>query len=188
MIKSGLSYSINDLSSNIEALTAQIVLKGRRLTIVNMYVPPNSEFIAEEYRNLISKPNSLIVGDFNSYSPLWGANKTDQRGKALEDLIEQYNLCILNNGQGTHIKHRGGLSPIDLSLASNNLALKCNWRVSSDSLGSDHYPILISIDEPPVREEVDVTKYSFRKADWGRFKSHCKSLSLESVANENLAT
>src|SRR6218665_2406961 len=94
MIKSDLSYSINDLSSNIEALTAQILLKGRRSTIVNMYVPPNSEFIAEEYKNLISKPNALIVGDVNAYSPLWDANKTDQRGKALEDLIEQ---CNLNN-------------------------------------------------------------------------------------------
>ena len=115
MIKSGLSYSINDLSSNIEALTAQILLKGRRSTIVNMYVPPNSEFIADEYMNLISMPNSLILGDFNSYSPLWGASKTDQSGKALEDLlIKQYNLCILNNGQGTHIKHRGGLSPMTL--------------------------------------------------------------------------
>src|SRR6218665_3351484 len=113
---------------------------------------------------------------------LYGA----QTKRIKEDLIEQYNLCILNNGQGTHIKHRGGLSPIDLSLASNNLALKCNWRVASNSLGSDHYSILISIDEPPVRDEVDVTKYSFRKADWGRFKSHCKSLSLESVSNENL--
>jgi len=58
--------------------------------------------------------------------------------------------------------------------------------VSSDSLGSDRYPILISIDEPPVKEEVDVTKYAFRKTDWDRFKSHCKSLSLESVSNENL--
>ena|SRR6218665_1718122 len=95
MIKSGLSYSINDLSSNIEALTAQVLLKGRRLTIVNMHVPPNSEFIAEEYKDLISQPNSLKIGDLNAYSPLRGANRAEQRGKALEDLIEQYNLCII---------------------------------------------------------------------------------------------
>src|SRR6218665_4146602 len=63
MIKSGLSYSITDLSSNIEAI------------IVNMYVPPTSEFIAENYKDLISKPSSLIVGDLNAYSPLWGKTR-----------------------------------------------------------------------------------------------------------------
>src|SRR6218665_3597025 len=43
-----------------------------------MYVPPTSEFIAENYEDLISKPSSLIVGDLNAYSPLWGANNTEQ--------------------------------------------------------------------------------------------------------------
>src|SRR6218665_1045925 len=76
MIKSGLLYSITDLSSNIEALTAQaLLIKGKTLTIVNiiinMYVPPTSEFIAENYKDLISKSSSLIVGDLNAYSPLW---------------------------------------------------------------------------------------------------------------------
>src|SRR5688572_8027755 len=105
MFKSGLSYSITDSGSSIEALTANVRLKGRLVTIVNLYIPPSSDFIADAYKDLVSKPNSLIVGDLNAYSPLWGANKTDQRGKALEELIEQYNLCILNSGQGTHIKH-----------------------------------------------------------------------------------
>src|SRR6218665_2019217 len=43
-----------------------------------MYVPPTSEFIAENYKDLISKPSSLIVGDLNAYSPLRCENKTDQ--------------------------------------------------------------------------------------------------------------
>ena len=43
-----------------------------------MYVPPTSEFIAENYKDRISKPSSLIVDDLNAYSPLWGENKTDQ--------------------------------------------------------------------------------------------------------------
>jgi len=43
-----------------------------------MYVPPTSEFIAENYKDLISKPSSLLVGYLNAYSPLWGENKTDQ--------------------------------------------------------------------------------------------------------------
>src|SRR6218665_741608 len=43
-----------------------------------MYVPPTSEFNAENYKDLISKPSSLIVGDLNAYSSLWGENKSDQ--------------------------------------------------------------------------------------------------------------
>jgi len=34
-----------------------------------------------------------------------GANKTDQRGKALEDLVEQYKLCTRYNKQWIRDSH-----------------------------------------------------------------------------------
>ena len=78
--QSGLSYSITDLSSNIEALTAWALLINHSKHYSNhvAYVSPTSEFIAENDKDLISKPSSLIVGYPNAYSPLWGETKTDQ--------------------------------------------------------------------------------------------------------------
>lgn len=72
MFKIGLSYTITDSSSNVEAQVASVRLKGRLLTIINIYIPPDPDFNADDYKELVSKPNSLILGDLNAYSHLWG--------------------------------------------------------------------------------------------------------------------
>jgi len=65
---------------------------------------------------------------------------------------EQTDLIVLNDKSGTHINHNGGMSCIDVSLASSNIALKINWNVYHDSLGSDHLPIRISVNASPEHE------------------------------------
>ena len=46
---------------------------------------------------------SILVGDFNSLSALWGSVNTDSNGRWLKNLIEDNNLTELNNGEGTYI-------------------------------------------------------------------------------------
>ena len=186
MIRNGLIYKVINLNLNTEALVVSVKLKNRQLTIVNIYEPPDSNINIDDYKELFSRPNSIMVGDLNAYSQLWGATKTDNRGTLLDGLIEDLNLSVLNNGQGTHIKPDGSLSPIDLSITSTNLSIKCSWKVNPDSLGSDHRPIIIGIDEPAVCENGAQIKYCFKKADWDRFKNYCKEHLNDSLVNENL--
>lgn len=48
----------------------------------------------------------MIVGDFNAHHPLWGSNKTDKRGKDLEEIILDLNLAILNDGAPTFVDYK----------------------------------------------------------------------------------
>ena len=80
---------------------------------------------------------------------------------------------MLNTGQTTYTHHNGNETVIDISLASKNLALRSDWEVLSDSLGSDHRPILVSVDQKVDRDEVTHERFNTRKADWRKFESLC---------------
>lgn len=40
----------------------------------------------------------LLIGDFNSQSPVWGSSNTDNCGKIIEKLLEEPNHVLLNSG------------------------------------------------------------------------------------------
>lgn len=53
----------------------------------------------------------------------------DKKGKALGDFIDI--LVVLNDGRGTFLSQNGETSPIDVTLTSPQLALKCTWNVDA---------------------------------------------------------
>ena len=83
---------------------------------------------------------------------------------------------MLNDKSGTYIKRNGELSAIDLTIASLQLATKCNWMVHNDSLGSDHYPIITTVNEPPdiSSQNTQQNKYNYKRADWNKFKDESR--------------
>jgi hypothetical protein len=81
------------------------------------------------------------MGDFNAHNPLWGSDKTSNKGKKLEDAISCHNLCILNDGSKTYLHPgNGSYSSIDVSIVDPSLLLDLNWTVHDDLCGSDHFP------------------------------------------------
>jgi hypothetical protein len=40
----------------------------------------------------------MVVGDYNAHSPLWGCSSTDVRGRIVEAILDQNNVCFLNDG------------------------------------------------------------------------------------------
>ncbi len=63
----------------------------------------------------------LIMGiDSNAHSPLWGGEKTNKRGEALEELILRWDLVVVNQGEHecTFDNDRGGKSFIDLTICN----------------------------------------------------------------------
>ena len=88
----------------------------------------------------------IIVGDFNSHNIIWRSNKTNQRGKTIEKLIQNENLILLNDTFPTHINlGNGNFSSIDLSLSTPSIAQKLEWEVLPEIYSSDHIPIKIKI-------------------------------------------
>ena len=88
----------------------------------------------------------------------------------IASLIEHEDISILNTGEPTHFQvQTGTFSMIDLSICSSNCYLDFAWRVNEDRHTSDHFPIIITIDDsiPAPRSP----RWCLERVDWTRFKS-----------------
>jgi len=97
--------------------------------------------------------------------------------------MDNNNLSVLNDGSGTHLKQNGELSAIDVSLASPNIAIKSSWTVFNDSIGSDHYPVIIVYNEPQKIPEI--SRYNYKRADWTKFKEESKNTFANDLYNDD---
>ena len=127
------------------------------------------------YQNLFSRPNTIIVGDFNAKNKLWNSTKENARRRAIEQLLIQNNYVALNTSQPTYQNSRGQVSHIDLTLVSSVLATKCSWHTKNNTMGSDHMPILCHVDDHPYVETASLPKWKLDKADWKLYKEGCKN-------------
>jgi len=109
---------------------------------------------------------TIIVGDFNSKNKQCRSPFTDHRGLVIENLIDDNDFVILNNGQPTYSHYNGTQSHLDLSLVSNTLGAKSFWKVLDNTLGSDHSPAVTHINVHLSQELGDNDKFILSKADW----------------------
>ena len=70
------------------------------------------------------KKKVVLIGDFSAYSPLWGDVRQDSRSEIVEQLLNDYNLCLLNTGEKTY-KHNSHhfFSVPDISICDHFLHL-----------------------------------------------------------------
>ena len=115
----------------------------------------------------------MLVGDFNAHNPLWGdVQDTDARGKIIEKLLGETNICILNDGSPTYLDPRTlKTSSIDLTLCSPELASELKWSALEDTHGSDHFPILLHEEIPHASTPPSIL--NFKKANWSNFQTEC---------------
>ena len=131
LIRTGISYSVLNNPSNMEALMVRLKLSTGDLTVVNVYHRSSDKIpddVINDYRKLFNAYNrsSIILGDLNAYSTLFGADSTDDRGRLLEELLEEHNLVVLNTGAGTFVRLSGEMSHLDIAMASANISRIAN--------------------------------------------------------------
>ena len=86
----------------------------------------------------------IIAGDFNSHNTLWGSQRTNGRGKILNEILKDPDILLLNNTQPTYLNNtNGSFSAIDFSLCSASIGHRLKWEVLEDLYDSDHFPILM---------------------------------------------
>ncbi|CAK1581898.1 unnamed protein product [Parnassius mnemosyne] len=116
----------------------------------------------------------LIMGDFNAHHILFGCQTNNNRGNSLYALIDDFDLCILNDGDtATTVQYPNrNQSAIDLALVSSALAPLCEWHVHDDPMGSYHYPTVVALNVKPSVYEVRPAeeKYIYNKADWSKYQ------------------
>lgn len=178
-IRAGLSYSVLPPPSDLECIIISItLLNGKNLNIMNVYDPPSNAWPVnrvDEYKQLFSHRNAFIVGDFNAYHPLWGSKTTDSRGRALVDLLQDFNFTCINTGEGTHLTDSGDLNPLDLTFVSSHLALESDWEVHPDFMGSDHGPCFVTFRGQPLVENSTPHRWIYTRADWTSFRASCSA-------------
>ena len=175
-IKNNIPQKEITINSELQVLAVR-VSAFRPFTVCSMYLPPNEHFSLTQLKNIQNQlPEPFIMlGDFNAHSPIWG-NKdfSDTKGKTIEDLLIQTNLCILNDHSPTYISPATlKTTSVDLSLCSPQLVPSLEWSTLDDTSHSDHYPIIIKNNIPTTTAIPD--KLNFKRANWEQFKEQCKN-------------
>lgn len=185
LIKNCISFSPITFPSH--AFSERINLVGLQLdniSIISIYLSRSSFDILNEVNNLFSVLTRpfLILGDFNCHHQSWGCGITNSDGERLIEILDVNNLCVLNTGVPTRrTLPNENFSAVDLSICSPSLASSFSWSPFSSTLGSDHFPLIISssIRCPISQKRKPRLKYKLNKVDWTKFKNLVESKLLD---------
>ena len=138
-----MQYSPLPVVADLQGVALTVVL-DKQITVCSIYLPPCAAFTNADIQSLLDQLPSpfLLLDDFSACNPLWGGNILDNEGKIIEDIINDNNVVLLNDGTMTfHNLCFNSYSAIDLSICSSDVALDFNWSGSEYLNGSDHFPI-----------------------------------------------
>ena len=176
LVKDKLIHSKIQFQADLQAVAVCITINNKTYTVASVNVPPSETLNEQAFDRMINSFSSryLILGDFNGHSHLWGANQENERGKNVEKLLDRHNLILLNDSVHTRFDtYHQTSSLLDLSLCHPSIYMDVACEISSDRLGSDHHPIIITANtsDHPVPERVP--KWNFKKAKWDAFQDKC---------------
>ncbi|KAF2359201.1 Endonuclease/exonuclease/phosphatase [Trinorchestia longiramus] len=145
------------------------------MDIINVY-NPNQPFSLSELKHYLQQLNHtfLFLGDFNVHSPLWDErSRTNPAGRALEEMLDTFQVGIINNDSPTYIDRGvGTTSTLDLFFATHNLVRTSEVRTGPD-LGSDHFPVCCTLGVVPVRLPMGAAQHwKLGAADWTKWTSY----------------
>ena len=124
-VKNSIIHSKIDLKTDIQAVAVRISL-DKTITLCSVYIPPNSAITLNNLKNLTDQLPSpyILMGDFNAHNPIWGSRLQNNKGKIVEDFLNQEGFCIFNDGSDTYLHPgNGSYSAIDLTLCDPSLLL-----------------------------------------------------------------
>ncbi|KAH9634083.1 hypothetical protein HF086_001285 [Spodoptera exigua] len=114
----------------------------------------------------------FISGDFNAHHIAFGCVSTKGIGQQLYDIIDELDLCLLNDGSFT-TNNRPNCNPsaIDITFTSAVLAPLCDWTVHDDSMGSYHFPTITNLTLAVNKYQTNppIEKFLYKKADWVKY-------------------
>ena len=165
----------------LQATGIKLVLdKDNEYYLFNLYNQPSKRHNVTEMRKILTnyKQKTIIVGDLNGHNPIWDMKcpVSDGCGNAIERIVDNSNLCILNDPDCStyYSKAQGKFSSIDLTLCTDDLTHELEWHVSEDDFSSDHFPIIISCPTPD-ESEPDL-RFNTNKANWAKYQKETEKI------------
>ena len=198
-IRIGLNYSL--CSSPAPQDTPDLYLCGATvhfcdslvINLLSVYLPKGPNDHNTEWIRSLQFQNEkwIVAGDFNAHSTFWNPNcETVTSNRFIENIVDS-SLYLLNDGSITRIPdishHRA--SAIDLTFISPELATTCTWTTFDDTLGSDHIPIITTLNDTmpiPDPNQDKIPKYNYDRADWESFERILFNFDTNKIKNENI--
>lgn len=160
----------------------------RSIVLVSAYFRYNmhTHAFTEKLRAILECGMETIIGaDTNGHSPRWHSADHNQRGRIVEDLIDDFNLSIINTPGHleTYSRHGMGSSNIDVTLSTLGTANNITGWLVSDVTDSDHRLLSYAVDVTNNRPH-ECKRFNTSKANWDRF-SHELAISVPTVQTES---
>ena len=122
------------MKTYLQAVAIRLSLH-KTIFLCPVYIPKNYKLQPRELTELFQQLPApfMIMGDFNVHNPLLGSDKVTDKGKIVEDVLSNLNLCILNDGSNTYLRPcNGSFSSIDLTIVDPSLLLDLHRSVHDD--------------------------------------------------------
>ncbi|VEN60735.1 unnamed protein product [Callosobruchus maculatus] len=144
---------------------------GSDLSVLSVYRPPSINSTVDDWEAIFAYAGSsrLIGGDFNAHSQLWGSSNNNSTGNQLLNVCESAELVFMNDGSPTRLAAPNQQqSAPDITLCSPDIAQISHWQTTVDTLGSDHFPIIISVHLSIPKDDMIYPncKWNIKKANW----------------------
>ena len=178
-----ISYIRNDVTgkvTNISTTQPTILQKvevwhaGSKFDVYNIYNPPRNQMDLTPHFGKTLYQKTILAGDFNGHSELWGYKDQNPTGKFIETFCNLTNLiCIQDKETPPTLFHRvhKTLSRPDLTLISADLMPKLTTEVTDGIGSSDHFPTVIKIKTEEKKIYKKWTRWNFKKAKWDQYKA-----------------
>ena len=160
-------------ASRDEAGTIGVELQCQEeLLWIYSYYCPNDKPLSLDQMS-IPRTGCIVAGDFNSHSERWGYAKTNARGDEVEEWELDSGLFLVNMPEDPPTcysrRHYTSSTP-DLAFVTADLTLRTSRTVLDQLAGSDHRPVLLTVETACAREvEYPLPRWNYVKADWGKF-------------------
>ena len=167
----------------LEVIGAQLSTESGPVDCFSVYCP-RGDCPPEDLHVLLNRPNPFIIaGDFNAHHSLWESNSIENTAaKSIYLSIHEHpDATILTpKNIGTRINPATGkVSTIDLIIASSYFGLNSTITQGPYS-GSDHLPIITTLNSKPVRQSTKPPSWIFDKSKWPLWNSTLGNLLIAS--------
>ncbi|UYV69300.1 hypothetical protein LAZ67_6003178 [Cordylochernes scorpioides] len=103
------------------------------LKLANFQLVKSLNFVWVHTIETLSEPSldiTIILGEFNDKSSIWGSPVQDNKSQQVEDMLTDLDLTPLNNGENTYLsKSTGTESAIDITAINYNIAPTTQWKI-----------------------------------------------------------
>ncbi len=178
IIKNNIKFDIRQTEQmkNVEATSITVYSnENKPCNLSAVYKPPDNELLPSDLDKIFNSIHpTIIAGDLNCKSPIWGSRSHNLNGTILENYVDRENLNIEAPNEHTYFCLQYDTSDtLDLAITK-----KINWNINTWSvpaLSSDHNPVLLKVNSIKTMLKSSV---SF-STNWLKFQNHLNSKNIK---------